>query len=116
MTKEQKEHRQAFMDECAALYMQIWRTLRNLYKDDYEVTSISDDDKFEIEVMPTKRDYIPNCILEEIFALRHKYEVYGLNTYLIDVKPFLIETSYGHMVRTYAPHFKLTIYERNNEQ
>ena len=93
--------------------MQIWRTLRNLYKDDFSVTSVTNDGKFNIDIMPTKHDYIPNCVLEEVFALRRKYEVYGVNTYILDVKPLLIETSYGHMVTTYAPHFQLTQYERS---
>ena len=113
MTKVEKEHRQQFLDECEALYMQIWRTLQKLYKDEFSVTTVTNDGKFKIDVMPTMHDYIPNCILEEVIALRHKYEVYGVNTYLIDVKPLLIETKYGHMVTTYAPHFQLTQYEKS---
>lgn len=74
------------------------------------------EDRYEIVIMPRRHDYIPNAVLEEFLAVRGKYANYGFSTYLIDVKPFLIDTVYGYMVTSYAPRILINIYERQLEE
>ena len=96
--------------------MDLWRTLSRLYKDEYEILGTNMEDRYEIVIMPRKHDYIPNAVLEEFSAVLGKYANYGFSIYLIDVKPFLIDTAYGYMVTSYTPRILIKIYERQLEE